>query len=102
MTKTKEIDLSAAQADMVLARAAVSPAGRTLAAPGKVLTGTLIEGFLALGVTHLTVLVPDEPAPSAATRAERIAFLFRKAENDPLRDALRRALEQYRNGEGPT
>lgn len=99
MPKAKEIDLAAARADMVLARAAVTPAGRTLAASGKVLTDSLIEGFRALGITRVAVLVPDEPEPS---QAERIAFIFRKAGNDPLRAALRRALEQYRNGAGST
>lgn len=102
MIKTKEIDLAAAQAGMVLAKAVVNASGRTLAASGRALTDTLIEGLRALGITRLTVQFQEDEADAAAdieaARAERIAYLFRKAEGDPLRDALRRALEQYRSG----
>ena len=99
MNKTKEIDLAAAQAGMVLARAAVNPAGRTLARAGTVLTDTLIDGLRALGIKRLTVHSQEDAADVAAARDERIAYLFRKAEGDPLRAALRRALEQYRSGD---
>ena len=102
MIKTREIDLPGAQAGMILAQAVVNASGRTLAASGRVLTDTLIEGLRALGITRLTVQFQEDEADAAAdieaARAERIAYLFRKAEGDPLRDALRRALEQYRSG----
>lgn len=102
MIKTKEIDLAAAQAGMILAQAVVNASGRTLAASGRVLTDTLIEGLRALGIERLTVQFQEDEADAAAdieaARAGRIAYLFRKAEGDPLRDALRRALEQYRSG----
>ena len=99
MNKTKEIDLAAAQTDMVLARDVVNPAGRTLAGAGRVLTDTLIEGLRALGVKRLTVHAQEDAAAGAAAQTERIAYLFRKAEGDPIRAVLRRALEQYRCGE---
>ncbi len=100
MNKTKEIDLAAAQAGMVLAKSVANASGRTLAASGRALTDTLIEGLRALGVTRLTVQFEEDEADPAVERAGRIAYLFRKAEGDPLRAALRRALEQYRSGEG--
>lgn len=98
MIKTKEIDLAAAQAGMILAQAVVNASGRTLAASGRMLTDTLIEGLRALGITRLAVQFEEDEADIDAARAGRIAYLFRKAEGDPLRDALRRALEQYRSG----
>lgn len=98
MIKTKEIDLAAAQAGMILAQAVVNASGRTLAASGRILTDTLIEGLRALGITRLAVQFEEDEADIDAARAGRIAYLFRKAEGDPLRDALRRALEQYRSG----
>lgn len=102
MIKTKEIDLAAAQAGMVLAQAAVNSSKRTLAKTGTVLTDTLIDGLRALGIKRLTVQFQEDEADMAAARAERIAHLFRKAEGDPLRAALRRALEQYRSGDERT
>lgn len=100
MIKTKEIDLAAAQAGMVLAQAVVNASGRTLAASGRMLTDTLIEGLRALGIKRLAVQFEEGEADIDASRAGRIAYLFRKAEGDTLRAALRRALEQYRSGDG--
>lgn len=93
-----ELDLAAAQAGMVLAQDVANAAGRTLARAGTVLTDTLIEGLRARSIERLSVRPQEDAAANAAARAERIAYLFRKAEGDPLRDALRRALEQYRSG----
>lgn len=99
MNKTMEIELAAAQAGMVLAQDVANSAGLTLAAAGMVLTDNMIEGLRASGIERLSVRPQEDAAASAAARAERIAYLFRKAEGDPLRAALRRALEQYRSGQ---
>lgn len=93
-----ELDLAAAQVGMVLAQDVANATGQTLAATGMVLTESLIEGLRKRGIERLTVRSQKNAAADAAAQAERIAFLFRKAEGDPIRAALRRALEQYRSG----
>ncbi len=102
MNKTMELDLAAAQVGMVLAQDVANATGQTLAAAGMVLTESLLEGLRKRGIERLRVCSQENAAADAAAQAERIAFLFRKAEGDPVRAALRRALEQYRSGgQGP-
>ncbi|MEK6663052.1 MAG: hypothetical protein AABY73_04215 [Pseudomonadota bacterium] len=93
-----ELDLAAAQVGMVLAQDVANATGQTLAATGMVLTESLIEGLRKRGIERLTVYSQEDAASDAAAQAERIEYLFRKAEGDPIRAALRRALEQYRRG----
>ena len=98
MSKSMELDLAAAQVGMVLAQDVANATGQTLAATGMVLTESLIEGLRKRGIERLTVYSQEDAASDAAAQAERIEYLFRKAEGDPIRAALRRALEQYRRG----
>lgn len=98
MNKTMELDLAAAQAGMVLAQDVSNAAGQILAAAGMVLTESLLEGLRKREIERLTVCSQEDATADAAAQAERIEFLFRKAEGDPIRAALRRALEQYRSG----
>ena len=93
-----ELDLAAAQVGMVLAQDVANATGQTLAATGMVLSESLIEGLRKRGVERLTVCSQEDASADTAAQAERIAYLFRKAEGDPIRAALRRALEQYRSG----
>lgn len=102
MSKTIELDLAAAQVGMVLAQDVANATGQTLAATGMALTENLIDGLRKRGVERLSVRPQEGAAASAVARIEHIAYLFRKAEGDPLRDALRRALEQYRSGQDRT
>lgn len=94
-----ELDLAAAQAGMVLAQDVANATGQTLAAAGMVLTESLIEGLRKRGIERLTVRSQEDAAADVAAQAGRIEFLFHKAEGDPIRAALRRALEQYRSGQ---
>lgn len=102
MKNTIELDLAAAQADMVLAQDVANETGHVLAAAGMVITDSLLEGLRKRGIERLSVRPQEDAAANAVAQAERIAYLFRKAEGDPLREALRRALEQYRSKVGPT
>ncbi|MBT9612278.1 MAG: hypothetical protein IV108_03320 [Burkholderiales bacterium] len=98
MTKSIELDLAAAQVGMVLAHDVVNATGQTLAAAGMVVTESLLEGLRKREIERLTVCPLVDASAEAAALTERLEYLFRKAEADPIRATLRRALEQYRRG----
>ena len=98
MAQAIEIDLAATEVGMVLAQDVVNAAGQTLAAAGMVITESLLQGLRKREVERLTVYAPVDANADAAALAERLEYLFRKAEADPIRAALRGALEQYRRG----
>jgi len=98
MTQSIELDLAAAQVGMVLAADVVNVTGQTLAPVGMVITESLLAGLRKREIERLTVCPLMDADTDAAALTERLEYLFRKAEADPIRAALRRALEQYRRG----
>lgn len=96
MRKTVDIDLADARSGMVLAKDVMNASGQILAPTGMSITDHLVEGLRARGIVELCVCLQEDAADTTA-RKEHITYLFRKAGDDPLRLALRRALEQYRS-----
>ena len=101
MTQSIELELAAAQIGMVLARDVVNAGGQTLAAAGAVITESLLAGLRKREIERVTVCPVVDAGAESAALDERLEYLFRKAEADPIRATLRRALEQYRRGGNP-
>lgn len=96
MSQSIELDLAAAQVGMVLAADVVNVTGQTLAPAGMVITESLLAGLRKREIERLAVCPLVDAEAEAAALTERLEYLFRKAEADPIRAALRRALEAYR------
>lgn len=98
MTQAIELELADAQVDMVLARDVVNAGGQTLAAAGTVITESLLAGLRKRDIERVTVCPVVDAGAAAAALDQRLEYLFRKAEADPIRASLRHALAQYRRG----
>jgi hypothetical protein len=100
--KTRALCLSPGRVapGMTLAKAVTDRDGNTLLAAGTALDSEMLDRLIRRGVEAMTVLVvdprdADTVASEVAAAEERVAYIFR-GEGSPSRDALHKAILDYR------